>query len=747
MKALSRLVQALAVMVCIVSCREEPEDVYTPDFSRVVVVSGEEGWHQAAYLFDNEVCCSFTQDASMDDVLKFDVKLGNKAVVVAGAADSDLVFNETREGLPADCYSITLPESKGNAPVVGTGVFFLEHDESLQMKELQAINAAIRITSSNMPEGLSPSMSLIIPGEADTYWPFRDSLSSSHDAEIAAGDGLLTVFPQVIDADGKICLDILLEGQKKRFELSLPHIIGRGDEFTIKVDWKNADVFRTARVCYGYKSDDCTEIIADLRPVQDFKDRNKYYNVWIEDADGSWRSIETRSALCTNSDNHGRVWNDWDNARKLRDTMCVAIFEHPFDRPVKVRIEKRKTGFKTVEVRPSPYGISPDFSDGSFVEFTLDSYEKRKVSVEFDSDRYHNLFLIGTRPDYDKPDPKDPKVHYFAPGEWDVESLTLNKGETLYVDYGAVVYGKVEVKGSNCTIAGHGIISGEKLRHWGETYSNGAILVDVNWDKKYGFRNFTAKDVTLIDSPSWTLRIFNMSEVHIDGINMICWELNGDGIDICSCNDVEIQNCLLRNYDDCIALKCRFTAVPQSDTYDVDVHDCLIWNDFARGIVVGVEAGNRDYGKGHLHDILIHDCIILDNSGSLATDDIRAGFAIAQYASPDYSWGGGTANDIENITARDIIFDSIRDTGRNVFIRQDSQMSGTCAMRNILLENFTIYDKNSCRSPACLIMPDKHRIENLTIRNFVYKGNKLTNVDRSRFVISGSAENVDISFE
>lgn len=55
-------------------------------------------------------------------------------------------------------------------------------------------------------------------------------------------------------------------------------------------------------------------------------------------------------------------------------------------------------------VRPSAYGITTKESASSnTVEFTLPAYEKRKVSVEFDGDRYHNLFLMPSRPDTRKP--------------------------------------------------------------------------------------------------------------------------------------------------------------------------------------------------------------------------------------------------------------------------------------------------------------------------------------------------------
>ena len=733
--------------VALVSCRkDEPEPVVLPDWSKVIVVSGGEGWGQTAYVFGEETCSFAKVYDNLDDVLSFDANLGGEAVIVAYDNPAAVTVAGSGSGLSNDSYCILFKYDGGEAPTVACGSFPVEHCEEMQLKDLVALNAAVSIKCMNVPDGWEQRSTVTVHGAADGYWPALDSLSCSWEGPMLKAEGEYLILPQVSGSKPEVTLDVRTDDIERSFTLRLPHTINRGDILNILLDFENADYFNQAKASCSFSGEEAsTEKWLELKSKTDFEDENRYYNVWIQDEDGAWKSIEVRSVLCSDASDHAHIWNDWDNAKKRRDTMAVAIFEHPFDGPVKVRVEKRTGTFSKVEVRPSTYGVETASIDDRTIEFTLPSYDCRKVSVEFNKDRYHNLFLIGTRPDREKPDPKDPQVLYYPAGEWEVGELVLDRGQTLYVDYGAVLYGNVVVKYSNCTIAGHGIISGEHLRHWGELYSNGAILVDVNWDKAHGFQNFKIRDVTFIDSPSWNLRIFNAKDIDIDGINMVSWSLNGDGIDICSCHEVDIRNCFLRNYDDCITLKCRFTASPQSDTYNVEVHDCLIWNDFARGIVVGPEAGNRDYGSGCLRDILIHDCIILENVNS--TNNFGGGFAIGQYASPDYSWGGGTANDIKNITARDIIFDSIQDTGRNVLIQQDSEMAGTCRMTNILLENFTVYDKNGCRNPICMIQPAQHSIEGLVVRNFVYKGNKITDTDRSRFVIKGTDPKVDITFE
>lgn len=470
---------------------------------------------------------------------------------------------------------------------------------------------------------------------------------------------------------------------------------------------------------------------------------NDHYEVSIY-VGGEWKRVQVRDALCSNAARHGQIWNDWSNSKNLRDNMCYALFDNAFTSDVKVRVKKLDGNFTSAAVRPGNYGITPTSVGDNTIEFDL-PYSKRKVSVEFDGDRYHNLFLIGARPDQDKPTSSSPNVRYFGPGEHNEGTITLTAGQTLYIDYGAVVYATVRVTGDGCTIAGHGVLSGELLDHWGESgYSCGDVLIQVNPATASCMNGFTLKDVTIIDSPSWTCKMNWIYGVDIDGVNMICWILNGDGLDLVSCSNVEIQNCFLRNYDDCITLKVQDAYTFRPDLCDVHIHDCLLWNDYAHGLVVGPESGNSSTGSGSIHDVLIEDCIFLDNVNSVETDYANAAFAIYQVR--QVNWGNqnaGNANDIESITAKNLYFDDIQSSGRNVFIKQNSNMETSCTMSGITLENFTISDRNHVQTPACEIQANQNTITGLNVKNFIFSGNKITSTG-SNFVVSGM---VDVSFQ
>lgn len=93
---------------------------------------------------------------------------------------------------------------------------------------------------------------------------------------------------------------------------------------------------------------------------------------------------------------------------------------------------------------------------------------------------------------------------------------------------------------------------------------------------------------------------------------MIHWDLNGDGIDLCTVTGATINDCMLRAYDDCITLKVRSNADPYGNVHDIRITNCIIWGDYARGIVVGPECGNVWWASGDIRNIEIRNCTVLE---------------------------------------------------------------------------------------------------------------------------------------
>ena len=126
--------------------------------------------------------------------------------------------------------------------------------------------------------------------------------------------------------------------------------------------------------------------------------RGTDYVVEVDRGDG-FVPVTVYKALCSDSAaHHPEIWNDWNNSKALRDTMSIALVECPGDFPLRVRV-RRRDAFSDVRIRPTHYGIVPEVVDNHTVEFLVDEYSHRKISVEFDDDRATNLFLICNIPD------------------------------------------------------------------------------------------------------------------------------------------------------------------------------------------------------------------------------------------------------------------------------------------------------------------------------------------------------------
>jgi polygalacturonase len=69
-------------------------------------------------------------------------------------------------------------------------------------------------------------------------------------------------------------------------------------------------------------------------------------------------------------------------------------------------------------------------------------------------------------------------------------------------------------------------------------------------------RNVTVRDVTVTNSPFWTVHFADCDGVRISGVRIWCNLLvpNSDGVDFTSCSNVLMSDCDIRTGDDCIAI-------------------------------------------------------------------------------------------------------------------------------------------------------------------------------------------------
>ena len=282
--------------------------------------------------------------------------------------------------------------------------------------------------------------------------------------------------------------------------------------------------------------------------------------------------------------------------------------------------------FKEVKVRPYAKGVKAEVS-GRTATFTIPG--PGAYSVEFDGP-HENLHVFADPPETLKAHAGEKGVRYFGPGEHDAGLITLKTGETLYIDEGAVVFGRVEARDADhIRILGRGILDMSRIKEQ-------PVAIDpklAEEQRKRGFAITNAKrwnamklefcddvlidGITIRDSLLYNIRPIGCRNLTIRNVK-ICgnWRYNSDGIDMHNCENVRISDCFVRTFDDAICVKGFDYTMNESemlhDGYhhnvftNVVVERCTVWCDWGHCLEFGAETRAEE-----IRDVTWRDCDIL----------------------------------------------------------------------------------------------------------------------------------------
>ena len=290
-----------------------------------------------------------------------------------------------------------------------------------------------------------------------------------------------------------------------------------------------------------------------------------------------------------------------------------ALFE--LDAPVTVEVTA-PGAIPSFELRPRSLSLS-GHAEKNTAAFVL----SRPVNLWVDIPGFPPLYLFAFAPETDRPDPNDPKVHYFRAGEiYDAGVITLQSGETLYIEGGATVRGAVHASGArDVTIRGRGVLDGSLYR--GSAHAR-MILLD-------GCRDARIEDLTLIQPTTWMAVLGDCEDVYVRNLHEIGQVVSSDGIDVVGSRRVTIEGCFLRNNDDCVVMKSLplDRGLPAAgrdtrcDVEDVLIKDCTFWNDAAgNAMEVGFECCTA-----HMRNIIFRNIDVLAAHGQGAVFSIHNG--------------------------------------------------------------------------------------------------------------------------
>lgn len=231
----------------------------------------------------------------------------------------------------------------------------------------------------------------------------------------------------------------------------------------------------------------------------------------------------------------------------------------------------------------------------------------------------------------------------------------------------------------------------------------------------FNCRNVTIRDITVINSPFWTIHPVYCTNLEISGVTVTNPPdaPNTDGIDIDSCQGVLVKDCTISVGDDGIALKSGSGSDGlrvNRPTHDVTVRNCTVGAGHG-GIVIGSETA------GGITKVLTEDCRFIGTDRGIRIKSRR-----------------GRGGEIADLVFRNLVMvDNLCPVTINLYYRcgaspEDAQLfsltseplgPGTPIVRNVHISGIRA---TGCRASAGFIagLPESP-VRNLTIQDSVFQ--------------------------
>jgi Glycosyl hydrolases family 28 len=361
-------------------------------------------------------------------------------------------------------------------------------------------------------------------------------------------------------------------------------------------------------------------------------------------------------------------------------------------------------------VHPRSRGIEAAVS-GTTICFRIDGPDNLLIDLP----QLPDLFLLLSPPETDKPDPTGPKVHYFAAGQvYEVGTLELSSGQTVYIEGGAVVRGRIfAAKAEKIEIRGRGIFDNSYFRRGLPDGRKRVMLFEHCQDLRI-------EGITIIEPSSWTIVPAACDNVTIENVKILGDLSASDGIDIVSCSDVTIRGGLIRAGDDCIAIK-SLQRTPQGSRPELvrDVRNVLV-----EGVSLLSYRGGSAMEIGHELQCKEIAHIVWRDIDVLCQHDFGSAFSI---------------RNCDCATVRDVLYDDIRVEhhyneliGFRVIRSRYSLTPERGRIRNVVLRNVDV--AISPFNPGYSLShiggwDDEHNVERVVFENFRLNGKPITSAD------------------
>lgn len=353
---------------------------------------------------------------------------------------------------------------------------------------------------------------------------------------------------------------------------------------------------------------------------------------------------------------------------------------------------------------------------------------------------------------------------YLPPGHYTSGTLHLRSHMRVHLEAGAMLYSSKDRAAfdkhglfyadgvENITLEGRGTVHGQATYDWRlhdikdwYIYPNQLLAEKAGQPlmrsfptpDSYGnlvlFVNCTdvhIRDLTFIDSPSWTMHLFGCDRLVIDGVYVstsLKYGVWADGIDPDGCKDVRISNCTIETGDDALVFYSSSSYGPARACENITVTNCRL---SSASSALKFCDGNQKA----IRNVTIDNCVITGSNRGIAfmvfdggvLENVVMTNLTIECRPFDWFWWGDADPIHFNLIQRSEIDPNI----------DKAKEPPIGAMRNIIVRDVIARGAGRCRIHGSQGAP----IENVTLENVRLA---LTNAPDSPLDKSGDALTVD----
>lgn len=405
-----------------------------------------------------------------------------------------------------------------------------------------------------------------------------------------------------------------------------------------------------------------------------------------------------------------------------------------------------------VDVRPLSAGVQAEFTP-KVIRLKLD--RPRKLSIEVNRERFHNLHLFAGAVPEDAPDPEGadvmvlpgnlmkPSIYrteellkkvtamkagrtiYFGPGIHYLEECTMRvpSDTQVYLAGGAVIIGTFILSGvENVRIYGRGCLYLARFERF-----SGLNAIRLSHAK-----NVRIEGIHLINPPHYSVYVGGSDGVWIEDITTFSCEGWSDGVDMMSSRNVTVKDCFLRTSDDCVAIYGRRWDY-KGDVSNILITGCSLWADVAHPTVIGTH-GDYEHEGNLLEDIRFEDLDILEHR------EHQAGYL-----------GCFAINVGDKNTARDITYENIRiePFGHGKILdfqvkqNPDYNPAPGAGISHVLVKDITYLGRDEVPSEI-RGYSNAFRVSDITIDNLSIRGKRAGSLEDAGIAVGPYADRIEI---